>query len=472
MVQAQKMHYLWNCGAYGGYGVNVVRAAGYTCGGAYEFPNVWGDSIGVYTNRPVGSAYRGFGMQEIHWALERQMDLVAEHIGMDPTEFRLKNCLGPGKATVTGQVLDEHSGRVDLCIRKVQERLQAGKAPATADGLLRGRGIACAVKAPAMPNDAASSVILKFCEDATLEVLISGTDIGQGLMTVAAQFAAEALNLPLEKVRVRGQPDTDLSPYDWQTVASRQTWATGNAILRAAKKIKDQLFSVASRVLGVDPSLLTIRDLAVMDPQTGGSIPLTRLVMGYQYEDGHAIGGPVAAHDSYVPEGLLFLDPETSQSKKPVAKWTFGAQGVEVSLDPGTGQYTVDRVVACYDVGRVIHPGLIRGQVYGGIVQGLGTGMMEELKLDEKSGRVINASLMDYKIPTAADVPEVMEAHFVETPQADGPYGARGVGEHTMIPTPAAVANALSDACGIRLNEMPITAERVWRALKRREESK
>jgi CO/xanthine dehydrogenase Mo-binding subunit len=155
MVQAQKMHYLWNCGAYGGYGVNVVRAAGYTCGGAYEFPNVWGDSIGVYTNRPVGSAYRGFGMQEIHWALERQMDLVAEHIGMDPTEFRLKNCLGPGKATVTGQVLDEHSGRVDLCIRKVQERLQAGKAPATADGLLRGRGIACAVKAPAMPNDAA-----------------------------------------------------------------------------------------------------------------------------------------------------------------------------------------------------------------------------------------------------------------------------------------------------------------------------
>jgi CO/xanthine dehydrogenase Mo-binding subunit len=155
-----------------------------------------------------------------------------------------------------------------------------------------------------------------------------------------------------------------------------------------------------------------------------------------------------------------------------VAKWTFGAQGVEVSLDPGTGQYRVDRVVACYDVGRVIHPGLIRGQVYGGIVQGLGTGMMEELKLDEKSGRVINASLMDYKIPTAADVPEVMEAYFIETPQDDGPFGARGVGEHTMIPTPAAVANALRDACGIQLYEMPITAERVWRALHRREDPK
>jgi CO/xanthine dehydrogenase Mo-binding subunit len=473
-VQAQKMHYLWNCGAYGGYGVNVVRAAGYTCGGAYEFPNVWGDSIGVYTNRPVGSAYRGFGMQEIHWALELQMDLVAEHIGMDPTEFRLKNCLGPGKSTVTGQVLDEHSGRVDLCIHKVRERLlrEDGGRKKAPDVLLRGKGIACAVKAPAMPNDAASSVVLKFCEDATLEVLISGTDIGQGLQTVAAQFAAEALDLPVEGVRVRGQPDTDLSPYDWQTVASRQTWATGNAILRAASKIKDQLFSVASEVLEADSSRLALRDQAVVDTRTGSSIPLARLVMGYQYEDGHTIGGPVAAYDFFVPEGLLFLDPETSQSAKPVAKWTFGAQGVEVSLDPQTGQYRVDRVVACYDVGRVIHPGLIRGQVYGGIVQGLGTGTMEELKLDPKSGRVINASLMDYKIPTASDVPEVMEAHFVETPQADGPFGARGIGEHTMIPTPAAVANALRDACGIHLKEMPITAERVWRALMRKENRK
>ncbi|MBW1807503.1 MAG: xanthine dehydrogenase family protein molybdopterin-binding subunit, partial [Deltaproteobacteria bacterium] len=224
-VQAQKMHYLWNCGAYGGYGVNVVRAAGYTCGGAYEFPNVWGDSIGVYTNRPIGSAYRGFGMQEIHWALERQMDMVAEKIGMDPIEFRLKNCLGPGKATVTGQILNEFSGRVDKCIKKVAERL--GPRPEKTD-LCQGRGVACAVKAPAMPNDAASSVVLKFCEDATLEVLISGIDIGQGLMTVSAQFAAEALNLPVDSIRVRGNPDTDLSPYDWQTVASRQTWATGN----------------------------------------------------------------------------------------------------------------------------------------------------------------------------------------------------------------------------------------------------
>lgn len=468
-VQAQKMHYLWNCGGYGGYGVNIVRAAGYTCGGAYEFPNVEGDSVGVYTNRPVGSAYRGFGMQEIHWALEQQMDRVAVELGIDPAEFRLLNCLGAGKATVTGQVLDEHAGRVDLCIRNVAKAI--GFDPKRERTPYRGKGIACAVKAPAMPNDAASSVIMKFAEDATLEVLISGIDYGQGLMTVVAQFASEALDLPVEKIRVKGCPDTDLSPYDWQTVASRQTWATGNAVFRAASEIRGKLCATAAQALSVPAEELTLREGCVVHEATGRSLPFERLVMGYQFPDGHAVGGPVAAASSYLPEGLLFLDPETSQSAKPVAKWTFGAQAVEISVDPETGQVTVEKVAACYDVGRVVNPGLIRGQTYGGIVQGLGTGTMEELVVDTKSGRAVNASLMDYKIPSTEDVPTEMVVDFVETAQKDGPMGARGIGEHTMIPTPAAIANALWDACGIRISEMPVTAEKVWRALKAKEEA-
>jgi len=466
-VLAQKLQYLWNCGGYGGYGVNVVRAAGYTCGGAYEFPNVWGDSIGVYTNRPVGSAYRGFGMQEIHWALEQQMTMVALELGLDPVEFRLRNCLGPGKSTVTGQVLDEHAGRVDRCIRKVAEELGWG------DGRrepYRGRGLACAVKAPAMPNDAASSVVLKFCEDGMLEVLISGIDYGQGLRTVAAQFAAEALDLPFDQVRVRGLPDTDLSPYDWQTVASRQTWATGNAVLRAAESCKQQLLAMAARAFDAPAARLRLADGRVLDPETGRSLPLARLAMGYQFDDGHAIGGPVAAAAGFVPEGLIFLDPETSQSPKPVAKWTFGCQGVELRVDPETGRFTVERIVGCYDVGKVVHPALIRGQTYGGMVQGLGTGVMEELLLDRATGRIRNASLTDYKIPTAEDVPSRLEAHFVETPQADGPLGARGIGEHTMIPTPAAIADALYDACGVRITSLPITAEKVLAALRAKAE--
>ncbi len=467
-VQAQKMLYYWNCGGYGGYGVNIVRAAGYTCGGAYEFPNVWGDSIGVYTNRPVGSAYRGFGMQEIHWALEQQMDMVAHGLGMDPVEFRLLNCLGPGKSTVTGQVLNEYSGRVDKCIARAAEMLDLTRERPRKP--YHGKGIACAVKAPAMPNDAASSVILKFAEDATLEVLISGIDYGQGLMTIAAQFAAEALAIPVESVRVKGRPDTDLSPYDWQTVASRQTWATGNAIFKAAATIKEQLFRVSAEVLGVPATELVLKESAVWHEPTGRAIPLTRLVMGYQFPDGHTIGGPAGAAASFVPEGLLFLDPQTAQSAKPVAKWTFGAQAVEVTVDPETGQYKVERIAACYDVGKVINPGLIAGQTYGGIVQGLGTGMMEELLLDTKTGRVKNASFMDYKIPSTEDVPKEMLIDFVETPQIDGPMGARGIGEHTMIPTPAAIANAIYDACGVRIPDMPLTAEKVLKALKTREQ--
>jgi CO/xanthine dehydrogenase Mo-binding subunit len=465
-VQAQKMHYLWNCGAYGGYGVNVVRAAGYTCGGAYEFPNVWGDSIGVYTNRPAGSAYRGFGMQEIHWALEQQMDIAAHEIGMDPVDFRLLNCLGQGKSTVTGQVLDEHAGRVDLCIQRVKEDI--GLDARRVRTPQRGRGIACAVKAPAMPNDASSSVVLKFAEDATLEVLISGIDYGQGLKTVAAQFAAEALDLPIESIRVRGNPDTDFSPYDWQTVASRQTWATGNAILKAGEDLKRQLFAMAAQVLAVPAGELECRNGEVVHGPTSRAVPFTRLVMGYQFPDGHTIGGPVASAASFVPEGLLFLDPETSQSAKPVAKWTFGAQAVEVVVDPETGQYRIERIAACYDVGRVVNPGLIKGQTIGGIVQGIGTGMMEELVVDRASGRVVNASLMDYKIPSTEDVPPEILISFVETAQADGPLGARGVGEHTMIPTPAAIANAIFDACGVRITALPITAEKVLTALKER----
>jgi CO/xanthine dehydrogenase Mo-binding subunit len=316
-----------------------------------------------------------------------------------------------------------------------------------------------------MPNNAASSVIMKFAEDGMLEVLVSGIDYGQGLMTVAAQYAAEALGLPVAKIRVHGKPDTDLSPYDWQTVASRQTWATGNAVLEGAEKLKAQLFAMAAEVWKVPAAELELVDEQVRHPGSGRSLPLTALVMGYQYPDGHTIGGPVAAAAEFVPEGLLFLDPETSQSAKPVAKWTFGAQGVELTVDAETGQYTVDKIVACYDVGKVVNPGMIRGQTYGGIVQGLGTAMMEELILDEKTGRPRNASLMDYKIPTTADLPAEIEAHYVETPQTDGPHGARGIGEHTMIPTPAAIANAIFDACGVRIHDMPITAEKVLTAL-------
>ena len=339
-VQAQKMHYLWNCGAYGGYGVNVVRAAGYTCGGAYEFPNVWGDSIGVYTNRPVGSAYRGFGMQEIHWALEQQMDMVARELGMRPGRV-------PAPATAWGRARrpsparcsTSTPGRVDLCIQKVDERARAA-ARRRRDGAvprqghrLRGEGARrCRTTPP-------PRCVLKFAEDATLEILISGIDYGQGLMTVAAQFAAEALDLPIEKIRVRGKPDTDLSPYDWQTVASRQTWATGNAVLKRGRA--DQASSSSTwppRRSACPPRSSTLKDGKVVHATTRRSRSRSpRWSWATSSPTATPSAGRWRRPRRYVPEGLLFLDPETSQSAKPVAKWTFGAQGVELTVDPETG---------------------------------------------------------------------------------------------------------------------------------------
>jgi len=190
-VQAQKMHYLWNCGAYGRLRRQRGPRGGVHLRRRVRVPERLGRQHRRLHQPPRRQRLPRLRDAGDHWALEQQMDLVAREIGMDPVEFRLLNCLGAGKATVTGQVLDEQAGRVDLCIRKVAERI--GMDPSRERRPYRGKGIACAVKAPAMPNDASSSVVLKFAEDATLEVLVSGIDYGQGLMTVAAQFAAEAL---------------------------------------------------------------------------------------------------------------------------------------------------------------------------------------------------------------------------------------------------------------------------------------
>ncbi|MBK6407972.1 MAG: molybdopterin-dependent oxidoreductase [Holophagales bacterium] len=253
---------------------------------------------------------------------------------MDPVAFRLLNALGAGKSTVTGQVLDEHAGRVDLCIRRVADEI--GMDPGRERTPYRGKGIACAVKAPAMPNDAASSVVMKFAEDATLEILIAGIDYRQGLMTVVAQFAAEALDIPVETVRV-GLPDTDLALRLADGRDPRQTWATGTPSSAGRRRSAG---SSATRRRGARRPCLGADAPGAAPSSTGvGAVAsLARLVMGYQFADGHAIGGPVAAATSYLPEGLLFLDPHTSQSAKPVAKWTFGAQAVEISVDPETGR--------------------------------------------------------------------------------------------------------------------------------------
>jgi carbon-monoxide dehydrogenase large subunit len=462
-IIAQENEYIWDCGAYAGYGVNVVRAAGYSICGAYHIENIKGDSIGVYTNRPVGSAFRGFGMSEIHWAIEQQMDLIAEQIGMCPVKIREINCLKEGSTNATCQKVTKDFGNIEKCIAETVDAIDYHK-PRTP---FRACGIALAQKAPAMPNNATSAAIVKFNEKGGVEIIFSGMEIGQGVMTVMAQIAAETLTIPVDYVYVSGLPDTDYSPYEWQTVASRVTFSCGNALKKACEDALAQLFNIAAEPLGSTPEGLEAKNGRVIckkDPSK--YIEFKDLCMGYQYPDGHTLGGAVIGRGLFTAADCINCDSETGYSPKPVANWTFGAQAVDLEVDPETGQMTIHKIACAYDVGKVINHQTIDGQAYGGIVQGMGAGIMEALMLDEKTGVVRNPSFTDYLIPTASDMPLEIEARWVETAQIDGPYGARGIGEHTMIPTPAAIANAVYKATGVRITELPVTPEKILNGLK------
>jgi CO/xanthine dehydrogenase Mo-binding subunit len=466
-ILAQEIEYVWDAGAYADYGVNIGRASGYSGAGPYEIENVKLDSYTVYTNKPFGTAYRGFGHVELFWAVESQMDMVARELAMDPVAFKLKNLLRPGSTTITGEKVNEHTGSVRKCLEAVAREIGWSEQcpPASSEWKARGRGVAVLHKAPAMPPNTASSAIIKFNEDATADVLVSGLDYGQGTATSLSQIAAHALKIPLERIHFVWVKDTDYSPYDWQTVASRLTVMGGICVLRAAADALDQIKSIAARALDVEKDRLDTRDGRVFvtdDPQKG--LDYKQVVMGYMFPNGNSIGGPVIGRGSYVAEGLTNLDLETGQGL-PALNWTYGAHAVDVEIDIRTGEVDVVKLVSAFDVGRVINEELCRGQVVGGGVQGVGTALSEQYVYD-RAGHLVNPSLTDYKIPTVRDVPREMVQVFIETPHDKGPFGARGVAEHPMISVPPAIANAICEATGVRITELPLSPERVFSALK------
>ncbi|MDW8063703.1 MAG: xanthine dehydrogenase family protein molybdopterin-binding subunit [Candidatus Caldarchaeum sp.] len=468
-IMAEKILYVYDAGAYADYGVNVGRAAGYSCTGPYYVPNVETESLTVYTNHPWGTAFRGFGHFEFLWAIERQMDLVARELGMDPVEFRLKNALLPGKTTPTGEVLREDAGRIDECIRAVASKIDWGKKPVAAAGKPRGKGIAALWKAPAMPPNASSAAFIKFNEDGTAELLLGITEIGQGAETALAQIAAEELGLPVEKIKVVSFRHTDVSPYSWQTVASRGLFMDGKAVQMAARDAKNQIFDIASQVLRVSKEDLVLSDERVHvrgRPEVG--LELRQLANGYVYPNGNVVGGPVIGRGFYSAARLTYLDPETGQGY-PALKWTFGAHAVEVEVDPDTGMVKVLKLVSAFDIGKAINPAIVLGQAYGGALQSMSLGLLEGYFYDEK-GRMLNPNLTDYKIARASDIPEEHEVIIIENPQLDGPFGARGIGELSMLSVETAIANALYDAIGIDLKNLPITAEYIWKHIQAKKE--
>jgi len=461
---AMENRFLWDGGAYTEYGVNVTRAAGYSSSGPYEVPNVSTDSYCVYTNHPVGGPMRGFGMPEMHAGLEQCIDELAEKIGMDWVEFRRRNCLKTGSTLVTGSKM--HPTGLPECLEKAAQAIEWGKkAPPSAPNLRRGKGLALMWKAPAMPPNAGSSAWVRLNEDGTLGVGVGGQEIGQGSFTVAAQIAAGALGVPYEWVRIATPVDTQYSPYEWQTVASRLTWSMGNAIAAAARSAKQQILDMVAEAWKEDRADLDIVNGQIISYKTEESMPLKDIVIyGLpKPDDSGWLGGPVVGRGSFMPTYVTGLDKETGQGERAVVHYTTGAQAVEVEVDMDTGRVRILRAVAAFDVGKAINPDMVRSQMEGGMVQGLSTALFECLQL--KGGVVQNPSFVDYRIATTADVPPEIEAIIVEVPQDDGPWGARGIGEHAMVPTIPAVANAIYDAIGIRVGSPPFTAEKVFLAM-------
>ncbi len=460
-ITALKHELFWDAGAYAEYGANVVNAVGLSATGPYRIPNVSIDSICIYTNLPPGGPYRGFGYSEFHFGLESHITRLANLIHMDPIEIRRKNAIRQGDTLAYGAEMNP-SGLLEA-IDKVEKAIQWDQKPVTIDpNKVIGKGFSLFWKAPAMPPNAASSAFLKFNEDGSLNILVSGMEIGQGYLTVMAQIAAEILSVPPEKIRVE-TPDTDRNPYEWQTVASHITWGCGNAVKRAAIDARTQIFETVHRAYHLEIDSLYLENEQVKcRTNPAFALSLKRFVInGIATEHGSFIGGPILGRGMFMPEfSSAISDPETSQGGHPNVHYTVGAAAIMLEIDKQTGRMRVLKAAEAVDAGQALNPDLINGQITGGLLQGLATVLYEDMRFNVH-GKLLNPNFRDYKIPRATDIPDLIIPIIVESPQPDGPFGARGVGEHTMIPAAPLVSNAVEDALGIRITSLPITAESI-----------
>ncbi len=470
-IIAEEVEYLWDAGAYADYGVNIGRAGAVTGCGPYDIENVKVDSKTVYTNHVFGTAYRGFGHPEVFFGIERQRDLMAKALNMDPVEFRLKNLLMPGSRTITGELITENTGRPDLCLKQAAEAIGL-HTPYTPEekeqfektGKYRAKAAAVLQKSPAIPTWCATSALIQMNEDGTVRLSVGGVDYGQGTYTVMQQIVAERLHIPIEKIGVSHTINTNLSPYDWQTVASRMTVLCGNAVCEACDDMKEQILEMGSVILRAAKHEIALGEECVYVKQNPHQrVGFSKLAMGYTFENGNAIGGPLIGRGKAIAQGLTTLDPETGQGKTAL-DWTYGAHAVEIEVDTNTGDIDILHMVSSLDIGQVMNEALLRGQVVGGALQGIGTTFSEAVYYDGK-GRLLTRNFTDYKIPTFKDAPGKVEVMSVETPQLDGPYGARGCGEHPLISVTAVIANALANATGAEFYDLPLSADRVYRKL-------
>jgi CO/xanthine dehydrogenase Mo-binding subunit len=438
-ITARKCEVWWNGGAYADIGPRVTQKSGFTASGPYDIDNVWIDSYALYTNLPPAGALRGFGIPQLVWAYESHTDMMARALGIDPIEFRRKNVVREGRPHATGQILRDT--KHEAALERVAERLNWGKPFERGTGAVRrGRGVAFAIKAVISPTTSVANITI--AADGSTTLYCGTVDMGQGSDTAMAQIVGEVLNIPAESVRIVPR-DTDVTPYDMGTLGSRSLFHMGHAVKLAAEDARAKIKALAREV---------------GEPE-GSNIPLADLFKKkYGMQAGNIVGSGIYKPD-YVPP-----DPATGLTTNVTPFWMSAAAGAEVEVDIETGQVRIARLINVVDCGKPLNPKIVETQISGASLMQLGFTMFEKMHID--AGQVTNASLADYKIPGIFDVPQAMENEAVGAPLSTGPYGAKGVGETATFCVSPAIANAIEDACGARITELPLNAEAVFRALR------
>jgi CO/xanthine dehydrogenase Mo-binding subunit len=451
-------------GAYAEIGPRVAKKSGYTAAGPYRIPNLKIDSYSVYTNKPPAGAFRGFGVSQSAWAVESQMDIIAAALKMDPLEIRLKNGYDEGDKFVTGETLravglkeclDEVAKSIgwepkkEFKGSKVQEPALSPSKGSKSENIRLGKGLACMIKATITPS--VSCAVVKMNEDASLSIYAGTVEMGQGSETTLAQIAGKELGIPLQMIQVLGV-DTDVVPYDLTTSSSRSTFHMGKAVQLAAQDIMCQLKQIVAKEYGVPEDKINFAD---------GKIRLPESTLDY---------ADVMFKRFGMPGGTLVGDGQVKTSvkdeygeKSTSAFWFYAAGAAEVEVDEETGKIKLLKYASAVDVGKAISPLGCRQQLAGAAITGIGQALFEEIAYD--NGQLINPNLVDYVLPALGDMPAVIDPIAVETPDRNGPFGAKGIGESALIPVAPAIANAIYDAVGVRIKDLPIKAEKIYLAL-------
>jgi xanthine dehydrogenase molybdenum-binding subunit len=457
-LTAVEARILGDSGAYASLGPYVMTRAATHSLGPYEVPNAKVDCFAMYTNNPPSGAFRGFGAPQAHFAAETQMDILAEELGLSPFELRRRNALRVGSVTVTGQELRESVGILET-IDRVAEAVKAlPAADSPPPGRRRGWGVACTYKNMGLGGgveDSAGAEVELF-DDGHAEVRAGAAEIGQGLVTVLAQIVSEELGVEYDHVRhVIG--DTDLTPDGGATTASRQTYIIGNAARLAARRLRETLGRVASEQLDTAPDDLTFSSGSILG-KSGRAIPLTEAIRLARSE-----GLSLVAQEIYTPPRTVPLGEQGDMH----FAFGYATQAAEVEVDITSGEARVLRVIAAHDVGSTVSPLGVEGQVAGGIVMGTGYALMEDYTM--KDGRPQKTTLTKYEIPSIRHKPDI-ELVLIEDPTSEGPYGAKGVGEITSIPTAPAITNGIHRATGVRIFSLPATRDKVLAGLREKGE--